>query len=138
MFLYSTDWSYLLSLNDNLWFSMSHQEVGQCWKWAINFCVVSFSVLKGFPKNRALLHRSSGFQYYLTIQQKAMPTFVLHCYPTKLSVKYTTTTKQDGVALLFAEHPPANSNTRHSRLVHQDSNLCLACTACFSGPVKPP
>ena len=33
--------------------------------------------------------------------------------------------KLDGVALLIAEPPPANSTTMHSRMVWQDRNACL-------------
>ena len=44
---------------------------------------------------------------------------------------YQGTQKIIGVALLIADTRPANSTTMHSRLVHQDRNLCLSGTACL-------
>ena len=50
------------------------------------------------------------------------------------SLYIKTITKFDGVALLIANHPPANSTTMHIRLVCQDINVCLDGTSYLPGP----
>ena len=44
--------------------------------------------------------------------------------------------KLDGVIPLIADPPPANYAALHIRLVCQERNLCLGCTAYLSGPVN--